>query len=74
MDDAGLTQLKKDYLVFRRSPVAADLILFLSEQFERALAEALDEPEPIKAVSRLQNASAYKTVMSYIDDMAAPTE
>lgn len=67
-----LDQLHTDYFVFRKGPVAADLIGMLTQQRELALAAAEEETDPVKAVSRLQNASAYKTILTYIESMSVP--
>lgn len=74
MDEQTHLQLEDDYRVFSRGPVWADLKLYLNEQRDTSLEDAEDASDPAKAVALLQKASAYKTIIAYIERMASPME
>lgn len=67
-------QLQDDYRAFSRTAVYMDLMSYLDQERDSALSIAEDSDEPLKAVSHLQKASAYKTIKSYVERMSAPME
>jgi hypothetical protein len=66
--------LEDEYRIFSRGPVGADLIAYLDQERDSSLEYAQDTSDPMKAVSLLQKASAYKTIKSYILRMSTPEE
>ena len=69
-----MEQLQDDYRAFSRTAVFVDLIAYLDQERDSSLTIAEDSDDPLKAVSHLQKASAYKTIKSYIERMSAPME
>ena len=74
MEEEAHALLEDDYRTFTRSTVWADLGLYLNEQRDSSLSDAEEASDPMRAVSLLQKASAYKTIIAYIERMSTPME
>lgn len=66
--------LEESYRAFASTPAYRDLMEYLASLKEEALARAIGEPEPIKAVSYLQNANGYSIVKEYLERVTAPSD
>jgi hypothetical protein len=71
MDDEEAKILEEAYRTWVKSPSGVDLMRYLDENFSRSLEEAVDATDLQAKALLLQDASAYKTIRSYIDRISS---